>query len=278
MTALAGPMVALEADASMTAEAGRLRLVLHVKNGNSVGERVLDGDSCVDLAESAAVILAMSGMSTAVEVPPPVAPPPPPPPAPVVQPEAPPAPPAVTPGPRAPFVRVTPVVAFDIGTLPSPAFGGGLAVDAVPGRGFTAGLAGALWGTNAGTATGLALGQGANFDLITANANGCYSVLRGKLELSPCVVLEFDYVSATGFRTGYNRTGTANWLSVGAGARLRWQPTRHFGVALDVDGIVPTVHQPFAILVTAGSVKTLDNVHVTGPIAVRAYLGPEVRF
>ena len=58
--ALSGPSVAVEADASITEDAGRLRLVLHVKNGNAVGERVLEGDSCVELAESAAVLLAMS--------------------------------------------------------------------------------------------------------------------------------------------------------------------------------------------------------------------------
>ena len=277
--ALAGPAVGVEADASILQTGGRMRLELHVKrSGNLVGERILEGDSCVELAESAAVILAMSGTTTAFDAPKPVAPPPPPP---SPRPAAPPPPVPIAPGsgpdssPRRGWFRITPVGALDVGTLPEPAIGGGLALAAWLGRGVAVGITGAVWAANQGTLAGASPAQGATFGLITGDASGCYSMMRGTFELSPCALLEVASVSATGFGVSHIRTGNAKWVSVGFGARLRWQPMNHFGVALDVDGIVP-IPDYYKYVIHDG--PSGGQVYQTGPIAARAVLGPEVRF
>jgi hypothetical protein len=268
VVALSGPAVAVDAEASITEVAGRLRLVLHVKNGQSVGERILEGDSCADLAESAAVILAMSGTAATLGAPSPVPLPPPPL---TARPAEPPQ--RVALAPAASWFRASAVAAFDAGTLPAPAYGGGIALAALPGPRLALGLAGAVWAGDQGTAPNLSP-QGAMFNLVTGDASGCYAVVRGAFELSPCALVELAWVSATGVNvpTHRTKTGDADWFSVGFGARLRWEPTGHFAIALDVDGIIPI--PPYTEFVIKGG----PTVYTTGSVAVRSYLGPEVRF
>ena len=170
---------------------------------------------------------------------------------------------------------MTPFAAFDIGSLPNPALGGGLALAALPGSGVAVGLAGALWATEQGTVPSTSRVQGADFKLITGDLSGCYALVRGTLELSPCAILEIATVSATGFGAVSNNPQTsATWFSVGLGARLRWEPTRHFGVALDVDGVIPTL--PYHKFVITGAEG--GTVYSTQSVAVRSFLGPELRF
>jgi len=285
--ALAGTGIALDAQADVTEESGEFRAKLRVQVGDSVGERVLHAPSCETLAESVAVVLAMSG-TTAPPAPMPRMPtPPPPPPAPRPTPPSPaapgatPTPPASTPTPEpAPFrpaldgshVRLATLGSVDVGTLPSPAFGGTFSAAYAAGLGFAFGLSASVWlsQTPSGAPT-------ADFSLATFDATACKSVLRrGPIELSPCAVVELARMSATGLNaTGIDETATAVWIAVGLRAQGRWELTRRLALVLSVEAIVPTVGEGFRVTAsTTGS----DVVHNVGGINGRAHFGPEVRF
>ena len=263
----------------MTEAEGRLRLVLRVKSRGFVGERVLEGSSCEELTESAAVILAMSGTagaavaSAASRLPPGETAPP------TAATAAPPvesAPPRARPFvlSRAPILRVSLAAALDVGTLPTPAFGGALSVGVAPGRGVALNLRGTLWASSRGVLAADPQ-QGGTFDLLSVDATGCYALVHGLLELSPCVMLELERMSATGFGTPNSSSANPLWLAVGAGLEARWEWTRAFALDIVVAGIVPTRGESFAIRSATG---VLDNVQRIGLAAARASLGPEVRF
>ncbi len=93
--------------------------------------------------------------------------------------------------------------------------------------------------------------------------------------MSPCAILEVASLSATGFgATRSNTTASARWFSVGGGARLRWQPTPHFGLAFDVDGVMPT--QPYVVRING--VPGGGKLYQSAPIDARVDFGPEVQF
>jgi hypothetical protein len=274
--ALAGPGAELDADATLTSFGGRFHAVLKVRTGTSVGERELQGESCAELVQSVAVVLALSATTISPPDPTPprasppiVAPSPSPPPQPWSSASHESALPQAA-RPRAPFVRITPVATVDVGTLPTPAFGGGADVLIAPGHGVTLGIAGAAWATGRGSLPNLGA-QGAKFGLLTADARACYAVIRRVLELAPCAVLELARVTASGFGEVYRDSSTATWTAVGLGVRGRWEISGHFALALELGGIVPTQGQSFVV-------EQGGTVHVLGPVAFRGYFGPEVRF
>jgi hypothetical protein len=116
--------------------------------------------------------------------------------------------------------------------------------------------------------------EGAHFTLQTYDAFGCYALVRaGSFELSPCVVVEVGWMTANGFNTTRNGTATAVWPSVGAGVRGRWALGRFFGIALGIEGVVPTIPQQFRI-----TGHPQGSVYSVAPVAGRAEIGPEVRF
>jgi hypothetical protein len=289
VAALAGPGAGLDAEGSMTAAAGGYRVVLRVRNGEAVGQRELEGASCGELAQSAALVLALSATveaqtpatGVAADGAPPraVAPPPPVVAPPVLAPAAVLASPAARSSApaeaprraRASWVQLAPVVAFDVGTLPSASIGGGLAIFVTPGHGIALGLKGAVWAGQSGTLAENNA-QGANFKLVTADADGCYAVIHSPIELAPCAVVEVGHLSASGFQTTFAvPTATATWFALGLGARVRWELNRTFALGLEVEGVVPTQPQSFYI-------AAAGTVHVTAPVALRGYFGPEVRF
>jgi hypothetical protein len=267
VVALALPHGALDAEVAVTESGGRFDARLRVKSrGATVGERILRADSCEELAESAAVVLAMSVAALAE-----------PPPAPALSAgpveSARPAvsPPASAPHPsRDALLRVSPLGATDVGTLPNAVGGGGLSLSLAPGHGVAFGVAASLFaGANAYAAKAPA--EGASFSLVSSAVTGCYALLRRPIELSPCVLAELEHVVATGQHAQSDRTTTANWIALGGGLRSRWELSRNFGIQLEVDGAISTRRQQFLI-------TGLGTVFTTSPVAFRAYVGPEVRF
>ena len=278
---LVGAGVDLDAEGVMTANDGRYRVTLRVTTGASRGERELEGDSCTELAESAAVVLALS--ATQPERATPIAPPAPPPaipaPLPVSHPSAETAPKthsvATERDPRAPHVRVMPFGSMDVGTLPKPAFGGGVDLTFLPGRSVRLGIKGALWGSDSGSTSTLTGSAGARFELFTGDAEGCYAFHARSFELSPCVMVEIAHLWATGYDVTQSDSSQATWVALGVGVRGRWELTRSFAVSAELGGVVPTQGQSFVIKDEPAPDVT---VHVVGPVALRVYLGPEVRF
>jgi hypothetical protein len=257
---LAAPGAGLDADVVVTEAEGRFRAALHVRTGPSLGERFLDETSCERLAESAAVILAMSGTPLETVA---LSPPPPSPRA-RVAPAAPPVAPPQT------IVRIRAHASVDVGTLPAPTLGGGIAVAFTPGDRIAIGLAGTIWVEQTATVASLA-NQGARFSLLTGDATGCYGFHGSTFEVSPCAVLELAHLTATGVGESQKLSPTATWLAVGVGAAVRWEVARHFALVAELDGLVPTQGQSFVL-------EPHGTVHTIGPVAGRGYFGPEVRF
>jgi hypothetical protein len=278
---LVDPAASLEADVVVTAVEGGFRARLRVRGGGSVGERSLEGESCAELARSTAVVLALSAAKLPDAAPPP--PPPPVVPAPLLG-TAPPRPPRVVRAPAPPSrvpshpfllpeIRLLPFASVDVGTLPSPAFGGGLGIYIVPVARLSVGLEGMAWASETVTAPTIT-GQGARLQPFAADAVGCFALLRGTLELSPCAVVEVTTIAARGVGESPPKSPTATWVSVGAGLRARLGLGRRLALALGVEGLVPTEGQTFQIEV--GSTGT--PFYSIGPAALRVDLGPELRF
>lgn len=256
--ALAAPDARLDADVTVTALDGRFRAVLHVRSASSSGERTLEDASCDLLAESAAVVLAMSATSPA-----PVAPAPPPPEA-----APPPAPPPSS--PRSEILRLRATASLDVGTLPTPTLGAGVSASFPFASRLALALGGTAWAQKSGTLGGSS-SQGATFTLLTGDAAGCYRARAGAVELSPCAVVEVAHVDARGFGL-HPSSSSALWLSLGAAGIVRWTPTPHFALVAELDALVPTQSESFVILHGGGT------VHTIAPVAGRASIGPEVRF
>lgn len=277
--ALVGPGVALAANVGVTESAGRVRAELEVRVRQSMGKRVLEAASCEELAESVAVVLAMSAMAE---------PPPPPPPAPFIPPPpaARPAPVAAAPAveptpspPRPPRVRLAVLGAADVGTLPGPAVGAGLRAAVALGHGFAVGIGGDLWLDQNAVAPGLSPQQGARFTFFSADATGCYALpVHFAVEISPCAIAELAYMTATGETTGPPESPTALWLGLGVGALARWELTRAFALTFELDALVPTSGERFHINSVSGPLTTPYIVHTVGAVTARAHFGPEVRF
>lgn len=272
VVALAGPGVALSADAQVREEGGELRVVLHVQVRGTVGERILTAATCEAAAESVAVVLALSAAPSLPPEPP--APLPFPPRLPEPPPAPPPPPPPPSPAPRRSLIRLSAEGSVDFGTLPSPTLGATLRATVTPVRSLEVGVAGAEWLDRDGYASA---GQGADFSLFTVDAFGCYGWrLRPSLEVSPCALVELGRISATGFGESDKGSATAYWIGVGLGARGRWELTRWLAVAVQVDGMIPTQGQRFSIIGPA--VNQTQLVSATSVMAARVHFGPEVRF
>jgi hypothetical protein len=286
--ALARAGDSLDARAVVSRIGGRYRLVLHVQSARAQGERTLDADTCDVVAESAAVIIAMSGTSWATagvgpeeasllgSAAPTEEPTPEPQVAPPVQPPAPDRPAAASepvhreplPGPAR--VRLLPFASLDVGSLPSAAIGGGVGVGVAITDRLTVGAAGALWTQRDGTLQENTQ-QGAEFDLVTGGLRGCYAVTRGRFELSPCALAGIAWSKGRGFGAVHVSEASAAWVSVGAGVQWRWEMTRALALALELDALVSTSRPTFVIL-AAGT------VHQPGAVVGRVLFGPEVRF
>ncbi len=149
--ALALPYGALDAEDTVSESGPRFDARVLVKSGGAtVGERILHAGSCEELAESAAVVLAMSVAAAAEPSPPP---PPSPSAVPGVPEEAAVNPAAAAPAANAPpgavrdaLLRVSALAAIDVGTLPNAVAGGGLSLSMAPGHGFVLGVAATLFG------------------------------------------------------------------------------------------------------------------------------------
>jgi hypothetical protein len=281
--ALAEPGAAIDGVAEVTEIQGVFHVVVRVRLGEVAGERVLSAPSCEAAAESVAVVLAMSGTSPLAGATPLPSPAPRPPPAPIqpppnsapraaLSPPAPSPPQRPTPAARSLF-RVTPEAAFDAGTLPNPDFGVAVRASVVPRDGLALGVAGTIWLDQTGYVPNSS--QGASFALLTFDAFGCQAWLRRRsIELSACGLVELGRIAASATGAIVDGSATAYWVSLGLGVRGRLELTRWLGLALELDGLVPTPRQSFSIS-DDGEKKT---VRATSVVLAHAEFGPEVRF
>jgi hypothetical protein len=278
----------LRAEATIEREqAGQLRLHLVTHAGGLVGERTLDGTACSDLANSAAVHLALllqaseppgepdgvGASREAAQWPP------------STTTQTAPAPaPAASGGtrgqPAQPLAREpagsvrsvqgllqAPLAMLELGPLPQPALGLALAggVRFAP---YTLLLEGRA-----------RLGQrlrgpgdasvAAELDHVSVGLRGCRALTGGRFALSPCVHFEVEHLWARGSGSHLSvRTAQTTWFAAGAGLQVRLELSAWLGLVARIDAQLETARPRI-------SVDNLGNLGQLGPAAFSFSLGSE---
>lgn len=261
------------AKGAITGGPGSYRLILQIDTKATHGERVLEGRDCKALTESAIVIVRMAMANAAREAASTRA----------TESATAPRPQPSTPTPPTPPTRsaagaegsterrvrfaVRPEAALDVGTLPALAPNFGLAVG-VQLLAFRAEAYGAL---STSQRKPVSDAVSASFDVAAMGLRGCADVLQGRTRLGACVGVEGSGISgrAAGVaRQEDLRSGVASgrldaflavglippWLDVRLGAGLA----------------APTRRESFVIV-------PFGQVHERGPVALKAWVGPEFR-
>ena len=158
--------------------------------------------------------------------------------------------------------------ATDGTTLPSAALGGRVGLAWTPGRGRIE-VAGSFFSSQSKTtATSTA---GARFNLLDAGARGCWALLHGAVELSPCAGIDVQSVSAKGFGATQNYDANGTWVSAAGGALVRVPLASWFALRADADAIVPFSRPTFVV-------EGDGAVHRPSSIGARAGIGAELLF
>ncbi len=158
--------------------------------------------------------------------------------------------------------------ATDGTTLPSAALGGRVGLAWTPGRGRIE-VAGSFFSSQSKTtATSTA---GARFNLLDAGARGCWALLQGAVELSPCAGIDVQSVSAKGFGATQNYDANGTWVSAAGGALIQVPLASWFALRADADAIVPLSRPTFVV-------EGDGAVHRPSSIGARAGIGAELLF
>jgi hypothetical protein len=165
------------------------------------------------------------------------------------------------------FTFRVPELRADVGVLPDPNFGLGLAAG-VRHRAWRFLASGTFWLAQ-DHEVGQLLGYGAHFGRVSGELSGCRGFRFSEFELAPCLLLSLDDVSARGTGVGISSTSPQTaWLSVGAGFQGLWSLSRGVGLVFGVSFRVPTSRPRF---VSEG----VGEIFQVGPVALGFVLGCE---
>jgi hypothetical protein len=227
--------------------------------------RELVASSCAELADAAAVAIAMTVRSRAELAPPPVPPP------------APPASPAPLPTPvvtRAPAAPAPPLafaaglaVVGDGGALPNPGLGVELGAS-LRLRRLRLRVAGTVLASQVTHATGNAGGE---FRLIFGSAEGCLAQPVGRTTLLGCAGFEVGRLSGEGVGVFQPRLGDARWQAALAELGLSIPVAARVAVVVRAGGAVPLSRPQFVV---DGAIP----VHRPASLTARVALGAELEF
>jgi hypothetical protein len=159
--------------------------------------------------------------------------------------------------------------------LPSAAVGGGLAVGVRLVSELTVEANADLFGSQDATVEASPIGvtgnaRGASFSLFTAGARACFALTHG-FELAPCVGVEVARIGASGF--GAAKVADADSVTWGPDAILsgRLPVAGPLSIRVGLGAFVPISRQSFVI-------NAAGTVHQASAVALRTWVGPEVRF
>ena len=165
------------------------------------------------------------------------------------------------------FAFRVPELRTDLGVLPAPSYGIGLA----------AGLRHDAWRLLASATfwlgqdyeSGPFVGYGAHFGRVSGELSACRGWQFSAIELAPCLLLSLDDVSARGTGVGVSSTNPRiAWLSVGAGFQGLWSLGRSASLVLGVSGRISTSRPRFVS-------ESVGQVAQVGPAAFGVVLGCE---
>ena len=277
----------LTAVAEVTREGARWRVRLRTLSAENPGDRTMDSESCGELADATALVLAMaidparvaansapsdvavegkgveaasptanSDAFPAATASPSVS-------SPIPRPRArPPAPPF----PRKTFALGA-AARGDVGTLPNFAMGASLSFAWTP-HALRLQASGTFLPANSAR---LLNGRGGTFDLFAAEGRGCYEVVAGVIELGPCAGFEIGALRGAGFGVRNDTPAYAFWSAVTAGGALAWRWTAAFALRLE-GGVSFPLQRPEFVLAGLGA------VHRPAGVLGRGGLGAEFRF
>jgi hypothetical protein len=248
--------------ASVEQELRGYRLTLAVHDAGRVSERVFEAAVCADLVEAAAVAITLALQAPVVSAPLPAAesaaPHEPAPPA--ARDEAPPAEPSRAPGALRGSLGAAGVL--DVGSLPAPALGVGVAAQVALGA-WSLGPYGVLL---ASQRESVRASEQVEFGLWLAGLRGCYAPLAGALELAGCAAFEAGRFHAQGVALSTARSVQDPWLAPSVGLRGGWRITPGLRLGLALDAIAPLGRKQYAVNVT-------EYVHAPSALGGRFSLG-----
>jgi hypothetical protein len=163
----------------------------------------------------------------------------------------------------------------DVGTMPVPSLGAGLAAGLLMSRLRFEILAMASPPRSAPLTD--TPGVGARFHSFRGATRLCASILGGTIEVSPCLGAEFVELSGKGFGISSPNETTLRWGEASGGGFLRWAVSPHFGLRLEAIAQVPIQRRSFVMSGSEGGVP-LGTVHTVPPVTSRLGLGMDVRF
>ena len=242
---------------------GRFRAAISLEGG-ARGDRRFEGATCARVADAAVLIVAL--MFDPVQV--------------VAQIETPPAGARSTdvgPSPeaqrsstvgRAPrSLQLAFQAAGDVGSLPEPTVGAGIAAGVRFGRTLLSADAMAWFPRRANA--GPNAESGGEIGLYTASVRGCFAGLRvweSSLELDPCVRAEAGLSSGQGFGIAEPSSSTNPWGAVFVGLSMRQLTTASLAAWLAIEGGVPFLRPNYII-------EDFGTVFHAGPVLARVSFG-----
>lgn len=259
----------VSAEARITRVDDRYRLDLTTSRSGTRGERTLEDSSCAALAESAALIVAMTVDPIAVvddPIPAPSPSPAPPPPAIV------PSPPVVehieparVSPPRAHSFILSAGAGMHAGAFPRPAVAVQLGLGLELARVRLDAIA--RWSPRARHPLETPAGAGAAFDLLVAQVRAAH-LFSGWM--GPAVALEVGRAAAAGYGVSTPLSGSAPWYAVSAGV-LGSVRRGDVGLGAELMAVIPLGRPDFVV-------ENAGVAHTPAAIGLRASLTGEVRF
>lgn len=251
------PQARVKIDVQTTA-AGAFRAVVSIEHpGNAAPrDRSIDGPTCAEVTDAAAVAVAL-----ALE--PPVIPVPPPPPSEEIA-TAPPPPSGTL---IRPAVRLS--LGFEAAGFPAPVPVAEIAVAFLVGRHRFEAFGFDQFSAEVDATAGGA--SGATFSLTGGGFRYCYGVPFEAFEIGPCGSFEAALINGHAFGVQSPKPGHSPWLAPGLDFRAAWSAAPTFAITLALGGQVPLFHERFYV-------TGLGDLWRPPPIAARGLVGLEIRF
>lgn len=260
----------LEVHASVTRRAdGKYHGELRTLQGGAERTRELDADSCFELTEASAVVIALAISPPDEPVPAAPAPEADPPPA-ESEPEEALGPPEGRKRRTALRVGAEAGVAFDFGTIAPVAAGAGLALGGRYPFGLEHGVRVSIFPRRRSTVPGYP-DEGVELGFVTGTLELCYAPIWGKFELGACGEFELGMLHVKGIGTNDQYARDAPWIAPGAGLRAAFPAGGWLRVKLTADLLVPTRRTEFVV-------TNVGLAHEVPPVAGRLGIFAELLF
>lgn len=262
------PHAPLEVHAAVTRQAeGQYHAELRTLQGGAERTRLLDAESCLELTEASAVVIALA--ISPPDDPPPSAPAPAPPP-PEPEPEDALGPPEGRKRHSTLRVGAEGGFALDFGTLAPVSAGAALALGGRYRSGLEHLVRVSIFPRRRSTVPGYP-DEGMDIGFVTGALQLCYAPTWGQFELGACGEFELGMLHVQGVGTNDEYARDAPWIAPGAGLRMAFPSGSWLRATVTADLLVPTGHTEFVV-------TNVGLAHQIPPVAGRLGIFAELLF